>query len=39
VSEQLMFFAFLGLFALYFLLMLYLDFNIERLTQAREQHT
>jgi len=39
VSEQVMFFSFLGLFALYFLLMLYLDFNIDRLTQGREQHT
>ncbi|MGA8260657.1 MAG: MraY family glycosyltransferase [Arenicellales bacterium] len=39
VSEQMMFFGFLGLFALYLLLMIYLDFNIERIAQAREQHS
>ena len=39
VSEQVMFYGFLGLFALYLLSMVYLDFNIERIAQAREQHT
>lgn len=39
VSEELMFYAFLGLFALYLSLMLYLDFSIEKLAEARERHT
>lgn len=39
VAEHVMFYGFLGMFVLYFLLMLYLDFNIERIAEAPEQHT